>query len=52
MPSETTTNTMDVLRTARKGRHLNTFEKYYIYKISRDNLHMNDIYNSIFQILH
>jgi hypothetical protein len=47
---------MDVIRTGRKGRHLNTLEKYHIYKISRDNLHMNDIYidtyNPIFQTLH
>jgi hypothetical protein len=39
-----------------KGRHLNTSEKYYIYKISRNNLHMNDTYidthNPIFQIIH
>jgi hypothetical protein len=24
------------------GRYLNTSEKYHIYKISRNNLHMND----------
>jgi hypothetical protein len=33
---------MDVIGTGRKGRHLNTLEKYHIYKISRNNLHMND----------
>jgi hypothetical protein len=27
-------NTMDIIRVGRKGRHLNTLEKYYIYKIS------------------
>jgi hypothetical protein len=37
------TDTMDVIRTRRKGKHLNTLEKYYIHKISRDNLHMEDI---------
>jgi hypothetical protein len=51
----TTTVTMDVIRTGRKGRHLNTLEKYHIYKISR-NLHMNDAHiethNPIFQTLH
>jgi hypothetical protein len=30
----TITDTMDVIRTGRKGKHLNTSEKYYIYKIS------------------
>jgi hypothetical protein len=38
----TVTDTMDVIRTGRKGRHLNNLEKYHIYKISRENLHMND----------
>jgi hypothetical protein len=32
----TITDTMDVIRAGRKGRH---FEKYHIYKISRNNLH-------------
>jgi hypothetical protein len=40
----------------RKGGCLNILEKYYIYKISRDNLHMNDTYidtyNTIFQTIH
>jgi hypothetical protein len=36
------TDTMDVIRTGRKGRHLNTLEKYHIYKISRNNLQMSD----------
>jgi hypothetical protein len=48
----TTTDIMDVIRTGRKGRHLNTLEKYHIYKINRDNLNMNDTYNTIFQTLH
>jgi hypothetical protein len=38
----TITDIMDVIRTERKGRHLNRLEKYHIYKISRNNLHMND----------
>jgi hypothetical protein len=33
---------MDVVRIGRKGQYLNTLEKYYIYKISREKLHMND----------
>jgi hypothetical protein len=41
---------MDVIRTGRKGRYLNTLEKYHIYKISRKNLHMIHIeaHNPIF----
>jgi hypothetical protein len=47
----TVANTMDIIRTGRKGRHLNTQEKYY-YKMSRNKLHMNDTHNLIFQTLH
>jgi hypothetical protein len=49
----TITDTMNIIRTGRKGRHLNTLEKYHIYRISRNNLHMNDTHikaqNPIFQ---
>jgi hypothetical protein len=31
-----------VIKTQRKVKHLNTLEKYDIYKISKDNLQMND----------
>jgi hypothetical protein len=52
----TITDTMDVIRTGRKGRHLSTLEKYHIYRISRNNLDMNDThieaYNPIFQTVH
>jgi hypothetical protein len=44
-----------VLKTERKGNHLNTLERYYIYKMSRDGLQMNEAYidtlNSIFEII-
>jgi hypothetical protein len=30
--------TMDVVRIGRKGQYLNTLEKYYIYKISKQKL--------------
>jgi hypothetical protein len=33
---------MDVIRTGKKDRHLNTLEKYHIYLISRNNLNVND----------
>jgi hypothetical protein len=44
------------MKTERKGRHLNTLERYYIYKVSKDRIQMNDtnvdIYNPIFEALH
>jgi hypothetical protein len=47
---------MDVITMGRKGKHLNTSERYHIYRISKDNLHMNDTYidthNPIFETLH
>jgi hypothetical protein len=39
------TDTMRAIRTERKGKHLNTLEKYHIHKISKERLHMNDTYN-------
>jgi hypothetical protein len=36
---------MQVMRTERKGKHLNTLEKYHTYKISKEGLHMNHTYN-------
>jgi hypothetical protein len=49
-------DTMDVRKTGRKGRQLNALEKHYIYKINRNNLHMNDTHieahNPTFQIVH
>jgi hypothetical protein len=52
----TITDIMDVIRTGRKGRHLNALERYQIYKISRNNLHMNNTHieaqNPIFQTVH
>jgi hypothetical protein len=51
-----TTNTMDIIRTGRNDRHLNTLEKYRFYKISRNKLHINDTqietHNPIFQTVH
>jgi hypothetical protein len=37
--------TMDVIINGRKGRHLNTLEKYHIYKISKTNIQLNDTYS-------
>jgi hypothetical protein len=33
-----TADIMDIIKTHRKGKHLNILEKYHIYKITRDNL--------------
>jgi hypothetical protein len=52
----TITDAMDIIRTHRKGKHLNTLEKYYIYKVRRDNLQINDTntdtQNPVFKALH
>jgi hypothetical protein len=51
----TTEDIMDVVRIGRKGKYLNTLEKYYIHKIIRERLLMNDInineHNPIFDEL-
>jgi hypothetical protein len=36
------TDIVDITRTHRKGKHLNTVGKYHIYKVSKNNLQMND----------
>jgi hypothetical protein len=50
------TDTMEIMKTERKGRYLNTLERYHFYEICKDNLHMNDtnidIHNPIFKALH
>jgi hypothetical protein len=47
---------MDIIKTHTKGKHINTLETYHIYKISKDNLQMNeantDMHNPIFKALH
>jgi hypothetical protein len=35
-------DTMGVVRIGRKRQYLNTLEKYYTHKISREKLHLND----------
>jgi hypothetical protein len=48
------TETMDIIRHER-GKHLNTLEKYHIYKIGKNDLHKNDTnidtHNRIFRTL-
>jgi hypothetical protein len=40
----------------KKGKHINTLEKYHIHKLYMNNLHMNDsaieANNAIFETLH
>jgi hypothetical protein len=47
---------MESITTRKKGKYLNTLERYHIYEISRENLHMNNTYidthNPIFEALH
>jgi hypothetical protein len=47
---------MDIARIGRRSRHLNTLERYHIYKIYKNNLHMKDVHketpNPIFQTVH
>jgi hypothetical protein len=47
---------MDDIRKVRKGRQLNTLEKYHIFKISKSKLHLKDMHNEadnpIFQVIH
>jgi hypothetical protein len=49
------TDTMQIMKIERKGRHLNTLEKYHIYRISKEEIHMNDIHdethNPIFEVI-
>jgi hypothetical protein len=51
----TTTNTMDIVRIQRKGKHLNRLEKYQICRMNKNILHMNDTnidtHNQIFRPL-
>jgi hypothetical protein len=51
-----TIDTMDIIRIGRKGQYLNTLKKYYIHKINREKLHVNDInidkHNPIFDELY
>jgi hypothetical protein len=49
------TDTMEIGEVERKGKHLNTLEKYHMCRLSRNRLHMNsahmDTYKPIFEAL-
>jgi hypothetical protein len=40
----TITDNMYIIKQRKKGKHINTLEKYHIYKINKNMLHMNDTY--------
>jgi hypothetical protein len=46
-PYGSITNTMDIIETEKTGKHLNTLERYHVYKISKERLRMNDTYTDI-----
>jgi hypothetical protein len=41
------TDIMEVLQFEKKGQLINPWERFHIYKLSRDNLQMNDMYTDI-----
>jgi hypothetical protein len=52
----TTADNIDIVKIGKKDGHLNSLEKYDIYRISEENLRMNgtydiDTYNPIFETL-
>jgi hypothetical protein len=51
----TINETLDILHTKKKGHLLDTLERYYIYNLSKQKLHMNDTYadkhNPIFELI-
>jgi hypothetical protein len=46
---------MEIMEMGKKGKYLNTLEKYHIYRTSKENMHLNDIstevYNPIYEEL-
>jgi hypothetical protein len=53
---DTITDRLDFIRAGKKGKHLNTLERYHIYLTKKDNFHMNEIhinnFHSIFETLY
>jgi hypothetical protein len=35
---------MEIIKTAKKGKHLDTLEKYYIFCAHQQNIYVNDTY--------
>jgi hypothetical protein len=51
----TINQTMEILHIAKKGRALDTYEKFHIYEISKQNMQLNDnlieTYNPIYDVI-
>jgi hypothetical protein len=51
----TVPRTINIIKTEKEGRRLNAYERYHIYKISKDRLQVNDTnidrHNPIFEAL-
>jgi hypothetical protein len=45
------TDTMKIMKIEKKGKHLNTLEKYHTYKGSRNRLQMNDAYIHVYNLI-
>jgi hypothetical protein len=48
-------DTLDILHIERKGPLMNTLERFHVYKLSKENMHINDtfadMYNPIFNLI-
>jgi hypothetical protein len=44
-------DTFDILHFEKKGPLMNTLERFHIYKLSREGIHLNDTYNPIFNLI-
>lgn len=45
------TDTMKVIKTEKKGKHLNTVEEYHIHIMNTNGLHMNDMYSDVYNMI-
>jgi hypothetical protein len=45
------TDSIETIKIEKQGKHLNTLEKYHIYKISKNKLHINDMLMTVTQYL-
>jgi hypothetical protein len=41
-------DTLDILHIERKGPLMNTLERFHIYKLSKENMHMNHTYGDMY----
>jgi hypothetical protein len=43
--------TLDILHIERKGPLMNTLERFHIYKLSKENMHVKDTYGDMFNLI-